>query len=134
MIKREMDDGRVLDLSMDLVSGGVMVSMVCRYPEGKGKEDERESFVMSPSEVSELIEGLSSGRAVIRALDGRCLAFCGLGVYSLISIATEGESGLVPIISFPLREHEVRFVKIALENMADLLMSADRWSGDPDKW
>ena len=91
--------------------------------------------MLSPGEVSEFVDGLRKQHCHIHAADGRRLEFRYPHAWDKpIYISIKPESVDEPIVIFPMHEHEIRFVRKALEHMAESLLSVGVWSGEPEEW
>lgn len=135
MLKRKLKDGTVVGLSIESVQGGVLLTLD-EQPTDSIKARKQQSFMLSPGEVSEFIDGLHKQRCrIIHAMDGRRLEFCSPPTWEHqpIYIAIKPESVEEDIIIFPLHEHEIRFVRLALESMAASLLFVGTWSGEPEE-
>ena len=134
MLKRKLKDGTVVGLSMESVQGGVLLTLD-EQPADSTKARKSQSFILSPGEVSEFIDGLRKQCChIIHAIDGRRLEFRSPQVFEKlpIYIAIKPESVEEDIIIFPLYEHEIYFIRKALEHMAESLLFVGTWSGEPE--
>ena len=134
MLKKKLKDGRVVGLSLESVQGGVLLTLD-EQPTDSTKARKQQSFMLNPGEVSEFIDGLSKQKCCIRAI-GKMLVFRSPQVWEHepIHIAIKSESVEEDIIIFPLYEHEIRFIRKALEHMAESLLFVGTWSGDPEEF
>jgi hypothetical protein len=127
MLKRKLNDGTVVGLSLGEVPGGVLP-----LDNQDAKPDvpkHHMSFMLNPVEVADLIDGMERQFVFVRtyrSAHGRKLTYVKNGGYIRIE---EGDEW----IQFPLREHEVRFIRKALESMAESLLFVGTWSGEPEE-
>lgn len=135
MLKKKLRNGAVVQLSLTCVSGGVLLILE-EQPADSSKARMHQSFILNPGEVSEFIDGLRKQYCHIRATDGRKLEFRSPQAWEHqpIYISIKPESADEPVIIFPLREHEIRFIRKALESLAATLLFVGTWSGEPEEW
>lgn len=134
MLKKKLKDGTVVGLSMESVQGGVLLTLDEQPTNPKAQR--QKSFILNPGEVSEFIDGLRKQYCHIRAKDGRKLEFRSPQVWEHKPIYISITSELVDCsrIIFPLHEHEIYFIRKALEHMAASLLFVGTWSGEPEEW
>lgn len=129
MLKRELEDGTVAGLSLESVQGGVLLTIDNRPQNAKPDIPKHQmSFMLNPVEVAEFIDGMRKSFVRIYSAHGRTLTFSWVRTPIYIEIAGEGEW-----IRFPLREHEICFIRKALESMAASLLFVGTWSGEPEE-
>lgn len=135
MLKKKLRDGTVVGLSCEMVSGGVLMTLDRQDADAEGKTSQR-SFMMNPAQVSEFIDGLERGFARIRSVKGDELIYRNPPEHrnDPISIAIRPESMEEDILIFPLHAHEVRFIRKALEGIAEHLLFVGTWSGEAEIW
>jgi hypothetical protein len=135
MLKKKLKDGTIVGLSCEMVQGGVLLTLDRQDADAKG-EALQQSFMMNPAQVSELIDGLEKQFVVIRSAKGDELIYRNPPMHEKgpTIIATKPDSIEEEVMIFPLHEHEVRFIKKALENMSDSLLFVGTWSGEAELW
>lgn len=132
MLKRKLEDGTVVGLSLESVQGGVLITLDNTSADSTAPKFQQ-SFMLNPVEVAEVIDGLNKHHFRIEAHDGRIIAFSA-------PLAWENKPTEIMIaesdcdwVRFPLRDCEVCFIRKALENMADSLLFVGTWSGEPEE-
>lgn len=131
MLKRKLEDGTVVGLSLEAVQGGVLLTIDRRYvyPDSPGRQL---SFMLNPVDATEFIDGLKKDFVRISSGIGRTLKFEVPASYTkkpiILEIEEKGDR-----VRFPLREHEIRFIRKALESMAASLLFVGTWSGEPEE-
>lgn len=135
MLKKRLRRGNVVGLSCELVSGGVLLTLD-EQPADPNAARLQKSFLMNPAQVSKFIDGLVKGFADIRAKNGDQLLFHNPPLYEKqpSNIAIKPDSMDENIIIFPLHDHEVSFIRKALEDMASHLLFVGTWSGEVEEW
>ena len=132
MLKKKLDDGTIVELSVESVQGGVLITLgnIDASPDIPKYEL---SFMLNPVEASELISRLRSygSRCRITSAHGRTLIFNAPAEYEAVPPKIEIVHGDENII-FPLREHEVLLIRKALESMAASLLFVGTWSGEAE--
>lgn len=133
MIKRILEDGTVAGLSLESVQGGVLLTIDNRPQNAKPDiPNHQMSFMLNPVEVAEFIDGLKKQFVRISSAHGRTLIFEAPHAYRKDPIVIEIEDG-DQRVQFPLREHEISFIRKALESMAASLLFVGTWSGEPEE-
>lgn len=132
MLKRKLKDGTVVGLSLESVQGGVLLTLD-NQPADSTVPKFQQSFLLNPCEASELIDGLRKDYVRIDALDGRKLEFASPPVWRREPIYVQISESESDYIRFPLKEHEIRFVRKALESMTASLLFVGTWSGEPEE-
>jgi len=131
MLKRKLEDGTVVGLSIESVQGGVLITLDNQPADSTPKF--LQSFLLNPAEVAELIYGMGRDYCEIRAKDGRELIFHNPRAFERCIASIEVRESKFDYVVFPLRECEIRFIVKALENMADSLLFVGTWSGEPEE-
>jgi hypothetical protein len=130
MLKRKLEDGTIAELFLESDQGGVCLTII--HNDSKTNIPKNlMSFMFNPVDAAEFIDGLRKPFAKISA-NGRTLVFEAPPVYIKEPISIKIEKGK-NWIRFPLREHEIRFIRKALESMAASLLSVSTWSGMPEE-
>ena len=128
MLKRKLDDGTVVGLSLEAVQGGVLLTLDNQDAKSDIPKYQL-SFMLNPVEVADLIDGMKRQFVFVRtyrSAHGRKLTYVKNSGYIRIE---EGDEW----IQFPLREHENSFIIKALESMAASLLFVGTWSGEPEE-
>ena len=132
MLKRKLEDGTVVGLSLECVSGGVLVTLD-NQPSDSTAPKFQQSFLLDPCEVSELIDGLRKFYVRIDAIDGRKLEFCSPPSWQHEPCYVQISESESDYVRFPLKQHEIRFIRKALESLAATLLFVGTWSGEPEE-
>lgn len=128
MLKRKLDDGTVVGLSLEAVREGVLLTLDNQDAKPNIPKHQM-SFMLNPVEVADLIDAMERPFAFVRiysSAHGRKLIYVKEGIFIRIE---EGDEW----IQFPLREHEISFIRKALESMAASLLLVGTWSGEPEE-
>lgn len=134
MLKKKLRKGQVVGLSVEAVQGGVTLTLD-EVPADSSKERKQQTVLLNPADVSAFIDGLGKQYFHMKFGD-KALEFRSpqswehMPIYISIKPVSVDED----IIIFPLHEHEIRFIRKALESMAASLLFVGTWSGELEEW
>ena len=134
MLKKKLRKGQVVGLSVEAVQGGVTLTLD-EVPADSSKERKQQTVLLNPADVSAVIDGLRKPYFHTKFGD-KTLEFKvpQSWEHQPIYIAIKPVSVDEDVLIFPLHEHEVRFIRKALESMAASLLFVGTWSGKLEEW
>jgi len=132
MLRKKMNNGDIAEFSVESVQGGILLTLE-HIPVDRLKKNTRKSVVLNPVNVSKLIDGLLGQFCRLRG-DGLTLEFSVSQPWEHIAAYISIKPDYVDddIVIFPLHNHEIRFIRKALENMAESMLFVGTWSGEPE--
>lgn len=132
MLKRKLEDGTIVGLRVEAVAGGMMLAL--DHQEVDESYPLRQLFiVMNPVEAIAFHEGLNKCRYEAKYCNGIKIKFRSPGPGDSFAPWIRLNNDNDDCIVFPLREEEVKFLRKAIEQLAQTLLFIGTWSGEPEE-